>query len=455
MGNRIIVIDDELDFLNTVVRGLINAGYTNVTEESDPVNAARLFEEGQTYDIALIDMIMPKLDGKDLLEIIKGHSPHTECIMVTAVNDAATAVACLKKGAYDYLIKPIKREDLLLKIEHAGEKKRLLDLLEIKRKKQAHQLTNPKAFEQIIARSPKIMEILKEAELHADSNVAVLITGESGTGKELLAKAIHLASSRVKNAFIPVNMASLNGSLFDNDFFGHVRGAYTGADKDHTGFLERANYGTLFLDEIGVLPLDLQGKLLRVLQEGEFTKIGTSRIQKVNVRFIAATNENLDTLLKHGKFRKDLYYRLKGAHLHLLPLKERLEDIPLLINRFLSEFSDIAKENPIEEKALSMLTHYDYPGNIRELKSILQSAVNLAKTRPIAPDHLPPSVRSRNKVSADIPLNAEQPLSLAENEKAHILKIYRHTGENKSQTARLLGIGINTLRRKLESYGME
>jgi two-component system response regulator AtoC len=346
MGNRIIVIDDELDFLNTVVRGLINAGYTNVTEESDPVNAARLFEEGQTYDIALIDMIMPKLDGKDLLEIIKGHSPHTECIMVTAVNDAATAVACLKKGAYDYLIKPIKREDLLLKIEHAGEKKRLLDLLEIKRKKQAHQLTNPKAFEQIIARSPKIMEILKEAELHADSNVAVLITGESGTGKELLAKAIHLASSRVKNAFIPVNMASLNGSLFDNDFFGHVRGAYTGADKDHTGFLERANYGTLFLDEIGVLPLDLQGKLLRVLQEGEFTKIGTSRIQKVNVRFIAATNENLDTLLKHGKFRKDLYYRLKGAHLHLLPLKERLEDIPLLINRFLSEFSDIAKENP-------------------------------------------------------------------------------------------------------------
>ena len=236
---------------------------------------------------------------------------------------------------------------------------------------------------------------MKEAELHAVSNVPVLITGESGTGKELLARAIHMASSRAQGPFIPVNMASLNNGLFDDDFFGHVRGAFTGAEKDHAGYLERANHGTLFLDEIGMLPIDLQGKLLRVLQEGEFAKLGTSRIQKVDVRFVAATNENLDALLKRGKFRKDLYYRLKGAQLHLPPLRERPDDIPLLIDSFMAEFPGVFKDRRIEDKAVSMLTAYDYPGNIRELRSILHAAANLAQDRPIAPDHLPEPVRAR------------------------------------------------------------
>ena len=276
MGNRIIIIDDEQDFLDSLGRGLFNAGYMDVRTERDPVKAATFFKQGQTWDMALIDISMPDMDGMELLEIIKSHSPDTECIMVTAVNDARRAVACLKKGAYDDLVKPVSREDLLLRIGPAEEKKRLLDILELKRAGGILELTNIKAFERIITRSPRIQTILKEAELHADSNVPVLITGESGTGKELLARAIHLASPRAKNPFIPVNMASLSNGLFDDDFFGHVRGAFTGAGKEHTGYLDRANHGTLFLDEIGILPIDLQGKLLRVLQEGEFAKLGSS-----------------------------------------------------------------------------------------------------------------------------------------------------------------------------------
>ena len=301
-----------------------------------------------------------------------------------------------------------------------------------------------------------MLTVLKEAELHAASNVPILITGESGTGKELLAKAIHMASSRAQGPFIPINMASLTDSLFDDDFFGHVRGAFTGAEKDHTGYLEHANHGTLFLDEIGILPIDLQGKLLRVLQEGEFAKIGTSRMRKVHVRFVAATNENLDLLLKRGRFRKDLYYRLKGAQLHLPPLRERSDDIPLLINSFMAELPGNIKERRIEDKAVLMLTAYDYPGNVRELISILHAAANLAQGRPIAASHLPEPIRAK-KPASDSALQSkrETAVSLSENEKAHILDIYRQTAENKSRTARLLGISINTLRRKLESYAIE
>ena len=456
MGNRIMIIDDEQDFLDSIARGLFNAGYVDVRTESDPVKAATFFKQGLSCDMALIDLSMPDMDGMELLEIIKNHSPNTECIMVTAVNDARMAVACLKKGAYDYLIKPVSREDLLLKIGHAEEKKRLLDILDLKRTGKTPELTNVKAFERIITRSPGIQAVLKEAELHAVSSVPVLITGESGTGKELLARAVHAASHRAKGPFIPVNMASLSNGLFDDDFFGHVRGAFTGAEKDHTGYLERANHGTLFLDEIGVLPVDLQGKLLRVLQEGEFAKIGTSRLQKLDLRFIAATNENLDTLLKRGRFRKDLYYRLKGALLHLPPLKERPGDIPLLIDSFVSGLPGVFKGKRIEDKAVMMLTAYDYPGNIRELRSILHAAANLALGKPIAPGHLPAPVRNRKSASGTAPLAIHgSAISLSENEKAHILNTYRQTAENKSRTARLLGISINTLRRKLESYAIE
>jgi transcriptional regulator with PAS, ATPase and Fis domain len=301
---------------------------------------------------------------------------------------------------------------------------------------------------------------LKEAELHAGSDVPVLIAGESGTGKELLARAIHRASPRAQFPFTPINMASITGSLFEAEFFGHTKGAFTGAEKDRMGymeqtnkgtlFLEQTNKGTLFLDEISNVPLELQGKLLRMLQEGEYLKLGSSKPQRTDVRFIAATNAELDRLMDKGMFRKDLYYRLKGAWLHLPPLRERKDDIPLLINKFLEDFCDVPENRGIDKEAMSVLMEYDYPGNIRELRSIFQSAINLAQGGTISQNVLPRYIRARKRIpKKDFQKEDDITVPLGEVEKDHILKVYERTGRNKSQTAKLLAIGLNTLRRKL------
>ncbi|UCE74122.1 MAG: sigma-54-dependent Fis family transcriptional regulator, partial [Methanomassiliicoccales archaeon] len=368
MDSSVLVIDDERDFLDSVRRGLISSGFRNVRLESDPYQAAALFEDGESFDIVLIDVSMPGKSGVELLAAIKNTSPDTECLMVTAINEARVAVECLKKGAYDYLVKPISRDNLVLAIKRALERRRLLDILNLAKGKTLPKLVQVEAFKPIITRSAKVIKILKEAELHAGSDVPVLIAGESGTGKELLARAIHSASPRATFPFTPINMASITGSLFEAEFFGHTKGAFTGADKDRMGYLEETNKGTLFLDEISNFPLELQGKLLRMLQEGEYLKLGSSKPQKTDIRVIAATNADLDRLMDKGMFRKDLYYRLKVAWLHLPPLRERKDDIPLLINKFLEDFLDVPENSGIEEDAISVLMEYDYPGNIRELR---------------------------------------------------------------------------------------
>ena len=454
MDYKIIVIDDDLDYLEILKGHLLNSGFRNIRAEDNSVKVASLFEKAEEFDIALIDMTMPEIDGLHLLEIIKNLSPRTECIMVTAVNEARIAVECLKKGAYDYLVKPVSREDLVFSMKRVLEKKRLMDILDIGKSRTLPRLKNAQPFKPIVTRSPKIIRLLKEAELHAGSDVPLLITGESGTGKELLASAIHEASLRSGFPFTPVNMASLTGSLFEAEFFGHTKGAFTGAEDSRRGYLEYTHQGTLFLDEIGNLAPELQGKLLRVLQDGEYFKLGTSSRQKVDVRFIAATNEDLEKLMAKKAFRKDLYYRIRGGWLHLPPLRERKEDIPLLVDKFVKDYT--GKDDLIAEDAACLLMEYEYPGNIRELKSILQSALNLAQGRPVSADHLPGNLKQQKSLSKClIPQVSEGILPLSEIEKSHIIKGYDLTGRNKSQTARLLGIGLNTLRRKLRSYGIE
>jgi DNA-binding NtrC family response regulator len=453
MEQRIIVIDDESDFLDSITRGLVTSGFKNVKTQADPARAALAFENGADYDIALIDITMPGMDGIELLEVIKATSPKTECIMITAVDEALIAVKCLRKGAYDYLVKPISKEDLVLSINRALERKRLVDILALGKSRSVPKLVNESAFKPIVTRSEKMFRILKEAELHAASDVPVLITGETGTGKELLAAAIHAASSRAGFVYTPINMDSLTPTLFDAEFFGHTRGAFTGAEKERTGYLESANRGTLFLDEIGNLPLELQGKLLRVLQEGEYIKLGTSTPRKTNVRFIAATNKNLDKMMAQKKFRKDLYYRLKVGWLHLPPLRERKADIPALIDSFVAEYCGSGGVD-FEPEAMSLLLPYDYPGNIRELKSIIQSAANLAQGKMISVKCLPAHLRKRPTTStAHGPPGSEAIVPLEETAKTHILKTYRWLGNNKSRTAAVLGISLNTLRRKIASYG--
>jgi DNA-binding NtrC family response regulator len=455
MTARILIVDDDWDFLELMKARLAGAGFQQVRIEDDPLKAAALILAEEVFDIALIDMTMPEMDGFQLLDIIKNNSPRTECLIVTAVNDVRVAVQCLRKGAYDYLVKPVSEEDLVFSLKRTLEKKRLLEILDMEKSKNLPILSNPQAFQAIVTRSPAIVRLLKEAELHAGSDVPILITGESGTGKELLARAIHAVSPRARYPFMPVNMAAVSAGLFEAEFFGHTRGAFTGAEKDRIGYLKHANHGTLFLDEIGNLHQEMQGKLLRVLQDGEYTQVGSSLSQKVDVRIVAATNENLEGLIAGKLFRKDLYYRIRGGWLHLPPLRERPEDIPLLVNRFLEEYCPPKINCPITEEALDLLTQYGYPGNIRELRSIIQSAVNLAQDGPITPKVLPAALREIQARAANGP-EGEPPVitPFPEMEKAYILKAYRQLRENKSGTARTLGIGLNTLRRKLKSYGV-
>jgi len=454
MEPNILVVDDDRDFLEIMKQRLNELHFKQVRIEEDPFNAASQIKSGKAYDLALLDMTMPDMDGMELLGIINKFSPTTECIMITAVNEASIAVACMRKGAYDYLIKPTNKENLALSIHRALEHKRLLDVLSIEKGKTTAHLVQKDAFRAIQTTSPSMLRVLKEAELHASSNVPILITGESGTGKELLAKAIHLASPRSKFVFTAVNMASLNPSLFDAEFFGHTRGAFTGADKTRAGYLEYTDKGSLFLDEIGLLPLDVQGKLLRFLQDGQYLKLGTSVDQIADVRFITATNTDLEHLMAKGLFRKDLYYRIRGGWLQIPALRDRKEDIPLLIKTFLKDQYNLSDGSFITTEALEYLMEYDYPGNIRELKSIIDSAINLAQGRPITTAVLPEQIRKQKPKRIPEPGEGISGLeSLAVVEKNHILNIYNKTGKNKAQASRVLGIGLNTLRRKLAFYG--
>ena len=453
MTPRILVVDDDRDFLELFVEKLSGCGYSGIETEDNPLKAAARVEAGEHFDLAMVDMTMPEMEGIELVERIRSLSPRTECIIVTAINEARVAVECLRRGAYDYLVKPVPEEDLALSLARAMERRRLLELVDLGKRQKPPKLANPAAFSQILTRSPTMMRLLREAELHAPSDVPVLITGESGTGKELLARAVHRASLRASAPFFAVNMASVSGALFEAEFFGHTKGAFTGAEKERAGYLKSTDRGTLFLDEIGNLPPELQGKLLRVLQDGEFSRLGSSSTKKVDLRFIAATNEDLESLIAAKQFRRDLYYRIRGGWLHLPPLRERPEDIPLLTEHFLKMTAPAGK-GAIEQEALCMLVEYPFPGNVRELMSILQSAANLAGGRAVAAADLPAQVTTakgaqacrREAQKGDVRL-----LSMVEKE--HILSAYHALGGNKSKTARKLGIGLNTLRRKLRSYG--
>ncbi len=455
MTARILVVDDDWDYLELMKARLTGAGFQKVRIEDDPLKAAALVLSEEIFDIALIDMTMPEMDGLQLLDIFKNNSPGTECIIVTAVNEARTAVQCLRKGAYDYLVKPISEEDLVFSLKRALEKRRLLEILDIEKSRKLPVLNNPEAFRPIVTRSARMTRILKEAELHAASVMPILITGESGTGKELLARAIHATSPRARHPFMPVNMAAINAHLFEAEFFGHTRGAFTGAEKDRAGYLKNAHLGTLFLDEIGNLPQAMQAKLLRVLQDGEYSQLGSSVSLKADVRLVAATNENLEDMIARKRFRRDLYYRIKGGWLHLPPLRERVEDIPLLVDHFLNEYCGPSRQCRVDDETLCLLTQYEYPGNIRELKSIIQSAVNLSQGNNITAKFFPEEMRLQKAViHCAQPIDSGAIAPLSQIEKSHILATYSRLNDNKSQTARVLGIGLNTLRRKLRTYGV-
>jgi DNA-binding NtrC family response regulator len=449
----ILVVDDEAAFLDSVVRMLRLEGYKEVTPVSDPTQVEGLLED-RTFDAALLDVTMPEMDGIDVLKAIKERSPETECVMVTANESIPLVIKAVKAGAYDYLVKPITPEQLVHALDRALEHKRLLESLRLRSSRAVNRvLDNPELFREIVTGDEQMLRLLREAELHAASNIPVLITGETGVGKELLARAIHRASRRANGPFVPVNMLALSPTLFESEFFGHVRGAFTGAERNKVGYLGKAGGGTLFLDEIGDLSLEIQGKLLRILQEGEYAPVGDTKSIRSDVRFVAATNQDLEKLVQQRKFRKDLFYRLQFAHLQIPPLRDRIDDLTLLAEHFLPDTA--AGAASITDDAWEALRCHGWPGNVRELKGVLEAAANLAIGGDIKPDHLKlPRARARVKAVGK-PTAVGELEPLRDVERRHILAVYEATDSNKSQAARVLGIGLQTLHRKLKDYGVK
>jgi DNA-binding NtrC family response regulator len=449
MKTCILAVDDETAFLDSIQRMLRIEGYDDINTIADPTKVEALLTE-KTFDIAFLDITMPEMDGLDLLRIIKERSPETECVMITANESIPLVIKAVKRGAYDYLVKPIMPEQLVHALNRALERRRMMEALLLKSNRSAKRtLDNPDAFKEIVTGDKRMLSLLHEAELHAGSDIPILVTGETGVGKELMARAIHLASRRGQGPFVAVNMLALSPTLFESEFFGHVKGAFTGADRNKLGYLAKAEGGTLFLDEIGDLSLEIQGKLLRILQEGEYIPVGETRSRMADVRFVAATNQDLDKLVQQRKFRKDLFYRLQFAHLTLPGLRERRDDIPLLADHFVDGVSRL------DEETYDALDAHDWPGNVRELRGVLEAAANLAGRGSIAPGHLRlPKRKGRETLSVKDTIPGAQK-SLAEVERRHIISVYEVTGNNKSQTARILEIGLQTLHRKLKSYGVK
>ncbi|MEW6481781.1 MAG: sigma-54 dependent transcriptional regulator [bacterium] len=435
---RILIIDDESKICKLLELSLSKEGYEvdTSTKAREGLEKARRYG----YDVIICDLKMPEVSGITILSEVKKHTPDTEVIIITAYATVETAVSAMKEGAYDYLIKPFQQDELKLLIKRIGEKKRLIkENIELKQ-----ELKKRYRFDQIVGRSGKMRDLLRLVEKVAPTDTMVLIRGETGTGKELIAQAIHHNSKRSEKPLVVVHCATLPSTLLESELFGYERGAFTGAEKEKPGRFELADKGTIFLDEIGEMALEIQAKLLRVLQYKEFVRLGGVKTTKVDVRIIAATNKDLEEALKKGEFREDLYYRISTFPIFLPPLRERKEDISDLIYHFLHH-----QEDRISKEAISSLAEYDWPGNVRELENVIEQAQVLAQDSMITPDHLSIYIRERRKgpLSLEIP---DSGLSLAKIEEDLVKEALKKAGGNKTKAAKLLGITRRSLYSKLK-----
>lgn len=385
---KILIIED-----NPTLQGVLREILEPLGEE---ILSAYTGEEGlkilkeEEIDLVLLDLMLPKITGLEVLDQIKKDFESIPVIVITAYASIDTAIDAMKRGAFHYIPKPFKNEEILIQVKKALEQRALIE--ENIRLKEA--LLSKYSFENIIGKSPDLQRVFELIKMAAPSNSNILITGESGTGKELVARAIHHNSKRKDKPFIPINCGTMDPLLLESQLFGHKKGAFTGAVSDKKGLLEVADGGSLFMDEIGSIPMDTQAKILRVIQEKEFLPLGDVNFKKVDVRLISATNVDLNKLIEEGKFRQDLYYRLNVIHIHLPPLKDRKEDIPLLVDYFLKKFG---KENEKEDlkikpETLKILMDYDWPGNVRELENAIERAVVLCPEKEISPDYLPKEI---------------------------------------------------------------
>ncbi len=446
---RILIIDDEKVALKNLEYVLKKEGY-DVTATMSGVNALKILQKNE-FDVVLTDLKMERVDGMEILETSKRLYPDTEIIMITAYATITSAVETMKKSAFDYIAKPFRLDEVKRVVREAVEKVRLKKENRLLRE----ELEKYKGKIKIITQNPEMQSLLKIAEQIGPTDCNVLISGESGTGKELFARYIHYVSKRKEGPFVAINCGAFTEELLGNELFGHEKGAFTGATALKKGLIEMASGGTLFLDEITEMPPSMQVKLLRVIQEKELIRLGSTEPVKVDVRFIAATNRDIQDAIKNGSFRQDLYYRLNVVSIRIPPLAERRDDIPLLSYYFLKKYSTLMKKDVTEfsEDVMNLLMNYDFPGNVRELENIIERGVALTNSTTIEISHLPEdlrhmSIKAFRKKEGRIP-------TLEEQEEAYIKWVLKEVGGNKTLAAQLLGIDRVSLWRKLKRYGME
>jgi DNA-binding NtrC family response regulator len=445
---NILVVDDDRDTRELLREVLSEEGYNVVTSSSG--EEALQVGKQECFDLIISDMKLgPDLSGLDVLRAYKTLQPESEVILITAFGTMETAIEALKGGAFDYLSKPFKIDELLVQVGRALENRNLIrENRALKR-----QLGSQVQLSSLVGRSPAMLEVYKKIAMVSDSRSTVLIYGESGTGKELVAKAIHHNGPRTNQRFLAVNCGALTESLLESELFGHVRGSFTGAFGNTRGIFEEASGGTVFLDEVAEMSPALQVKLLRTLEEQEVRRVGSNRPILIDVRIIAASNRNLAERVEEGKFRQDLYYRLRVIEIALPPLRERTEDVPLLVEHFLKKLEhERGRMFSVTPQALSVLVSYAWPGNVRELENALEAAVALTRAGVLTPEDLPPKVRAEfHDASRLEDLYANLP-SLEELERRYLAHVLRMTRENKTRTAGILGISRKTLYRMAERF---
>jgi two-component system, NtrC family, response regulator AtoC len=447
---RLLVVDDEQSIRRLCMTIGNSLGFACAEAESAEAALARL--EAEIPDLVLTDLKLPTQSGVDLLRQIKGLLPRTEVAIMTGHGSIESAVDAMKLGAYDYIEKPFRVEKMRLLLQRMAEKVRLVTENAFLRER----VSTEENLDGIIGTSANIQDVLRMISRLKDTRTPVLISGESGTGKELVARAIHFRGAMATTPFVAVDCGSLVPTLMESELFGYEKGAFTGATKSKSGLFQAANGGTIFLDEIGELPLEMQAKLLRVLQEKEIRPVGSNDQVGVDVRVIAATNRDLEAAYRDGTFRKDLYFRLNVVTVHLPALRDRRSDIPMLVHHFLDRYAPGANLQ-VTSAAMKSLLHYDWPGNVRELENCVARAVTLGDHKMIDVNDLPPAIRTEQTSLAPVSPQEAASLSttaLAEMERMTILRVFEQANGDKALAGKMLGISRATLYRKLKRYNI-
>ncbi|MEP7226294.1 MAG: sigma-54 dependent transcriptional regulator [Gemmatimonadales bacterium] len=449
---RLLLVDDDEAACRLLSEVLEREAYRVVSALSADEAIAKLDDEGP-FDAVLTDLRMPRKSGLDLLRVVRGKDPEALVLVLTAFGDARAAGEAIRAGAYDFISKPYDIKTLRETLDRALGRRRLA-------RRSAGDVPPSNAEEPeglaLVGHSPAIIDVMKTLARVAPSQATVLVLGETGTGKELVARTIHRYSERATRRFVAVNCSALAEGLLESELFGHVKGAFTGAAASRPGLFREADKGTLFLDEIGDISPGLQAKLLRALQEHEIVPVGSEAPVKVDVRVIAATHHDLPDLVRQGRFREDLYYRLDVVTLSLPPLRGRRQDIPLLVDHFLRTLSSRHGRGPVavDPEALRRLLGYDWPGNIRELQNVLERAVLLAEQGVIGPEHLATTVRPSATALPDTPVATHALRGLEEVEREHVIRVLAATGGNREESSRILGISRRTLTRMIQRWGL-